>query len=226
MKTILLLMLGAVAAANATALSAEKESKRIQLFDGMSLNGWTPYIWDRFEGKQDKTTPAEKVWTVKDGVLVCAGRPVGYLKTKAEYENYKLELEWRWPEDTRTGNSGVLVHTTTPEELGLWPKSIEVQLYTRNAGDFWVIGTTLEVPNVENLRKGRRHLNLTDDSEKPIGQWNKMEVTCRGKEILVHVNGDLVNHATDCSVTEGSVALQSEGREVHFRNVFLTPLMK
>ena len=132
----------------------EDEGGKICLCQWKDLTGWTPYIWDRFERKQDTTTPVEKVWMVKDGVLACAGRPVGYLKTKAEYEDYKLELQWRWPNGR--GNSGVLVHTSTPETLGLWPKSIEVQLYTNNAGDFWVIGTTLEVPDAENRRGARR----------------------------------------------------------------------
>jgi hypothetical protein len=93
-----------------------------------------------------------------------------------------------------------------------------------NAGDFWVIGTTLEVPDLENRRKDRRHLNLTDDSEKPAGEWNKMEITARGDELIVHVNGELVNHATKCSVTRGAITLQSEGAPVQFRNIYLTPL--
>lgn len=208
-----------------TTFAAETEgAKAVRLFNGQDLTGWTPYIWNPRERKQDTATPADDVWEVKDGVLICHGRPTGYLKTKAEYRNYKLVLEWRWPEDTARGNSGVLVHVTSPNALGQWPKSIEVQLYTRNAGDFWVIGTTLEIPNAEERKKGRRHLNLTDDSEKPIGHWNKMEITCRGDELLVHVNGDLVNHARKCSQTGGAIALQSEGREIHFRNVTLTPL--
>jgi hypothetical protein len=99
-----------------------------------------------------------------------------------------------------------------------------VQLFRGNAGDFWVIGTTLDVPNADERRKGRRHLNLTDDSEKPIGEWNTMEVVCQGNEITVHVNGDLVNHATNCSATRGAMSLQSEGAPVQFRKVALTPL--
>jgi hypothetical protein len=59
---------------------------------------------------------------------------------------------------------------------------VEVQLALGNAGDFWVIGTTLEVPDLEKRRMGRRHLNLTDNFEKPVGQWNKMEIEARGDE--------------------------------------------
>ena len=83
---------------------------------------------------------------------------------------------------------------------------------------------TLDVPNVEQRRKGRRHLNLTNDSEKRIGEWNEMKVVCHGNEIRVYVNGDLVNHATNCSATRGAIAVQSEGRPIHFRNIRLTPM--
>ena len=53
-----------------------------------------------------------------------------------------------------------------------------------------------------------------------------MEITCKGGEITVKVNGDLVNSATNSSVTKGAIGLQSEGAEIHFRNVTLTPLAK
>ncbi len=208
-----------------TTASARPEELSIKLFNGKDLTGWIPYLWDRAARKWDTTTPAEKVWAVKEGgILHCFGRPTGYLRTKAEFEDYRLTLQWRFPPGSPGGNSGVLVHTTTPNALGQWPKSIEVQLFRRNAGDFWTIGTDLDVENEATRKKGRRHLNLTDDSEKPIGQWNTMNVMCKGNEIIVKVNDDLVNHATNCTVTKGSISLQAEGAAIQFRNIVLTPL--
>lgn len=196
----------------------------IPLFNGKDLSGWTHYLWDREQKKQDTSTPMSAVWSVKDGLLVCQGKPTGYIRTVDEYENYRLTVEWRWPAGTEGGNNGVLVHSTTPNALNQWPKSIEVQLAKGNAGDFWVIGTELDVENEAERKNGRRHLNLTDDSEKPIGEWNKMEIEARGDEIKVWVNGDLVNHATNCSERKGAISLQSEGALIHFRTVELTPL--
>jgi hypothetical protein len=197
--------------------AADKEA--IKLFNGKNLDGWT------WVAPRNPDSKIADVWSVTDeGVLVCKGQPPGYLRSTGEYENYKLTLEWRWPKGKKPGNNGVLVHTTTPGALGIWPRSIEVQLFHDNAGDLWVIGTTLEVPNADKRRKGRRHLNLTDDSEKPVGEWNKMEVTCKGDEITVKVNGDLVNHATKVGQTKGAICLQSEGAEINFRNIVLTPL--
>ena len=105
-------------------------------------------------------------------------------------------------------------------------RQIEVQLAQGDAGDFWVIGTDLDVTDEANRKTDRRHKNLTDDSEKPAGEWNRMEITCDGDVIRVKVNGELVNEATNCSVTQGAIALQAEGAPIEFRDIVLTPLKK
>ena len=70
----------------------------------------------------------------------------------------------------------------------------------------------------------RRILNLTDDSEKPLGEWNTMVIECKNDEVIVHVNGVLVNHGTKSTATSGKLAIQAEGTEVEFRKVDITPL--
>jgi hypothetical protein len=196
-----------------TAIAAEEP---VELFNGRDLQGWTFHL-------SDDNVRMEDVWSAKDGVLVCKGRPPGYLITKKnDFENYVLTLQWRWTGEP--GNNGVLVHVTEPGALGVWPKSLEVQLGHGNAGDFWVIGTTIEVENPEGRIEGRRHLNLTDNSEKRPGEWNEMEITCRGDEVIVKVNGDLVNRATSVSQTRGAIALQSEGAPIEYREIKLRKL--
>ncbi len=186
------------------------------LFNGRNLDGWTYHL--------DKPGVKMKdVWSVKDGILTCKGRPVGYLiSKKKDFENYVLELDWRWPE--QGGNNGVLVHVTKPGALGVWPQSLEVQLADKEAGDFWVIGTTMEIDKPEGRIKDRRHINLSDGDEKPPGKWNKMEITCRGDEVIVKVNGRIVNHAKKLSQTKGAIALQSEGTPIEFREIKLHKL--
>jgi hypothetical protein len=196
--------------------SQSDKAKSIKLFDGKSLSGWSFHC-------DEPNVKTEDVWSVEAGVLKCKGRPVGYLRTdKSDYKNYKLSLQWRWPGSG--GNNGVLVHVSKPHALGVWPKSIEVQLGSGDAGDFWIIGTDLDVENESARKKGRRHINLTDGSEKPLQQWNTMEVECVGDKVTVLVNDQLVNVAENCSVTEGAIALQSEGTPIEFRNIELTPL--
>lgn len=195
------------------------EPATVELFNGKDLTGWTHVL-------SDPDVPMDEVWSVRDGVLHCTGNPSGYIRTERDdFSNYILKLEWRWPPGTEGGNNGVLVHTSTPGALGVWPKSIEVQLAKDNAGDFWIIGTELDVENEAERKQGRRHLNLTDDSEKPMGEWNEIEIRCFEDKITVMVNGDLVNRATNCSVTEGAICLQSEGAPIEYRNIRLKPAL-
>jgi hypothetical protein len=204
----------------------------IALFDGKTLTGWTS---DIPKADEDPNLPASFI--VRDGNLVSLGKPLGHLITDKEFSNYKLVVEYRFPGEP--GNCGVLVHASTPRYLsGMFPKSIEVQMMHQNAGDFWCIGENIEVPDMEARRPrsnpeqkfggerpdARRIINLTDGSEKPLGEWNTMEIECKGGEIKVHVNGDLVNHGFNSTATKGKIALQAEGSEVEFRKVVLTPL--
>ncbi|MCL4205861.1 MAG: DUF1080 domain-containing protein [Pirellulaceae bacterium] len=193
------------------------EGETISLFNNKDLGGWSYHL-------ADPNVKMTDVWTVEDGVLTCAGKPAGYLITeRRDFSDYRLTLDWRWHTE-KGGNNGVLVHCSTPGALGVWCKSIEVQLANGNAGDFWIIGTELNVTDEQERKSGRRYRNLTDDSEKPIGQWNTMEIVCQGNEIVVKVNGVLVNHATNVSENRGAIALQSEGTPIQFRNIKLAPL--
>ena len=171
---------------------------------------------------------------VRDGLLVSLGEPRGHLITDAIFRDYRLEVEYRFP--GAPGNAGVLVHASTPRALyKMFPQSIEVQMQSGDAGDFWCIGEDITVPNMEARRgpkenwgvdgnKARRILNLTDGSEKPVGEWNTMVIECSHDRIMVWVNGDLVNVGHGCTATKGQIALQAEGSEVEFRKLEMTAL--
>jgi hypothetical protein len=199
----------------ATFLSAADGSV-IPLFNGQNLDGWT------FDLKED--VEPSTVWSVQDGVLVCIGKPAGVIRTKGAYGDYELTVEWRWPTGSNGGNSGVLLHASSPRQLDIWPKSIEAQLGAGDAGDFWTIGETIEVSADRKPPEDRRIVNLTDGSEKSFGEWNTMRIRCEGSSVSVWVNVDKVNEGTRCSATRGAVCLQSEGAEIHFRKVELLPL--
>ena len=184
----------------------------------------------------DKNPDGKIPFIVRDGLLVSLGRPNGHLITDAVYRNYRLVVEYRFA--GKPGNCGVLVHASTPRALyKMFPKSIEVQMFHRNAGDFWCIVEDITVPDMVKRRgakekwgvtegKARRILNLTDGSENPVGQWNRMVIECVDDTIKVWVNGDVVNGGSDCTASEGQIALQAEGSEVEFRKLALTPITK
>lgn len=214
----ILLFAGFSAMAVAAETDVPSVGKPIELLGEQGLAGWIWYT-------QSPDTRKADVWKFEAGVLRCQGRPAGYIQTKMWYRDYVLDLEWRWPEG-RGGNSGVLVHASAPMVLGVWPRSLEVQLGAGDAGDFWVIGrgVDINVENKESRRSDRRTTNLTDDSEKSVGEWNHMRVICHEGEIEVFVNNQKVNHGTDCTIREGGICLQSEGTPIEFRHVRLSPL--
>lgn len=201
------------------------------LFNGKDLTGWTPDV-PAADGKPE-TPPS---FIVRDGLLVSKGEPKGHLVSDKSYSDYKLEIEYRFP--GKGGNCGILIHASEPRNLyKMFPKSIEVQMNAGDAGDFWCIGENIEVPDMEKRRPrkegqnfgggqadARRILNLNDDAEKPLGEWNTMVIEAKGGEVIVHVNGKLVNHGMNSTATSGKLALQAEGTEVEFRKLEMTPL--
>jgi hypothetical protein len=204
-----------------------------KLFNGKDLTGWEADVPAR---DKDKTLPDSFV--VRDGLLVSRGKPEGHLITKTAYRDYRLEVEYRFA--GKAGNCGVLVHASRPRALyKMFPQSIEVQMQSGDAGDFWCIQETIDVPEMEKRRPrkagekwggaegdARRILNLTDGSEKPLGEWNTMVIEARDRSIKVWVNGDLVNEGSASTADRGKIALQAEGTEVEFRKVEIGPLPK
>ncbi len=186
----------------------------IALFNGRDLAGWKVDVPDN-DGKPTPVVP----FIARNKVLVSLGTPMGHLITEASYENYRLVVEYRFPKSA--GNSGVILHVSQPRFLrNFLPKGIEAQLMSGNAGDFHLFGEKLGKPNAPAENAGK---NLTDGSENPVGQWNTMVVDCRADQIRVWVNGDFVNHGVGASVTKGAIGLQSEGAEIEFRRIELTP---
>ena len=88
----------------------------------------------------------------------------------------------------------------------------------------WLRRAAAQQPARGEEGQRRRILNLTDGSEKPVGEWNRMTIECRFQSIDIWVNGELVNQGTDCTASSGQIALQAEGAEVEFRRLDLFKL--
>ena len=209
----------------------ETDNQPVSLFNGENLDGWHVDV-----PEMDENPDARNPFIVRNGMLVSLGTPGGHLITNEKFSDYRLEVEYRFAGEP--GNCGVLVHASTPRALyEMFPQSIEVQMMHENAGDFWCIVEDIKVDDMEARRgppeewgitegKKRRIVNLTDGSEKPLGEWNTMTIETLGDEIKVWVNGDVVNHGYGSTATSGQVAVQAEGAEVEFRKLELTPITK
>src|SRR5262245_11230667 len=182
----------------APAALAEDKDGFTPLFNGKDLTGWKTFLDPR------KNADPEKIWTISDGVINCEGSVNGYLITDKEYEDYVLRVKWRWGKRlTKNPNSGVFVHVSGPDKI--WPKAVEAQLASGQAGDIWLVdGFKCKIdPDRQDKRSARHYFRTTKETiEKPLGEWNQYEITCKGDTIKLVVNGHEVNTATECEASK------------------------
>ncbi len=212
-----LVLLGAM-----SSMAAEPQSSEtINLFNGKNLDGWQAHL-------VDPNVKMEDVWSVEDGILTCKGQPFGFLHTKDKYTNYRLVVEWRWPGEG--SNCGVLLRVTgTPPNF--LTTCAEAQLKHGDAGDIWgffgfdVDGAEDRLVKVDHKVLGKfQGVKKIKDAEKPLGEWNKYEITLQGDKLSLTINGEKVNEAHGLTMGPGTIGLQSEGGPIQFRTVELTPL--
>lgn len=187
------------------------------LFNGRDLTGWKPHL----RAKDGKVPDPKDTWSIVDGYIRCVGKPNGYIATEKEYGDYMLRVKWRFPADSKGGNSGVLLHVQEKDEV--WPTSVEAQMFAGRAGDIWLIyppAAMLEIDmKRQDPKQARHYFRMVDDVEKKFGEWNQYEITCKGGDVTLTVNGKKVNEGKNGNLKKGRIALQSEGAEVHFKDV-------
>lgn len=198
----------------------EEPAGGIVLFNGVNLKGWNVHIPEGL-----RATP-EQCWMVnpETKVLKCLGTDHNWIETDKSYRNFILKLDWRFPEGTQIEipGSGVMVRSNGVSRFGKWPDGIEAQIGEKDSGDFWQVDVPFEAtrPSPENKRQ---YLGATS-ADKPVGQWNSMEVKCENDRITVSVNGKLVNEGWGTPATKGKICLLSQMTPLEFRNISLVEL--
>jgi len=196
----------------------------IALFNGKDLAGWS-WVAKPASGTDPATLPAavkiDQVWSVKDGVLHDVGKPNGYLHTDREFSNYRLVVEQR---HIKKGNGGIFIAVRPPEKV--WPKCIEVQGGSGGEGDVYNHGSYKLTIDPERVMKNKSYgfKMFGPPSAKPIGEWDTIEVVVDHGKMWAIVNGQFQNIVTDAEDLSGGIGLQSEGGEMEFRKVELTPI--
>lgn len=196
-----------------------------ELFNGKDLSGWV------------NVNTAKDTWSVRDGLLVCTGKPIGVMRTEKQYENFIMHIEWRHME--AGGNSGTFIwcEGTVPAGKRL-PKGMEVQMLELD----WVNqhkrkdGTLPPIAYVHGELFGAGGLKTVPDNPrgsrsksienrcKGKGQWNTYIVVAVDGVVKLSVNGKFVNGVSKASVKKGYICLESEGKEIHFRNIKIMEL--
>jgi putative membrane-bound dehydrogenase-like protein len=183
----------------------------IELF-GAGFEGWRFHL----PGGDPAVT-----WTRAGEVVRCAGKPAGYFYTERSFTNFELTLEWRFDPGV-AGNSGVLLRVQEPH--GVWPRSMEAQLNSGDAGDVWNIGNF--PANADPARtNGRRTAKLMPSSERPLGEWNQYRIRLDRGTLTLEVNGVLQNAIPWCEEIPGPIGLQSEGVPIEFRNAVVREIL-
>jgi hypothetical protein len=194
------------------------------LFNGKDLSGW-------INVNTDKDT-----WSVRDGILFCTGHPIGVMRSRDQYENFVLHIEWKHIEPG--GNSGVFVWSNAvPGAKNRLPNGVEVQmleldwvnLHKQNGvpaplayvhGELFGVGGVTTVP--DNPR-GERSMSF-ENRCLGRGEWNVYDVVCIDGTVKLSVNGKFVNGLSRSSQKKGYLCLESEGGEIHFRNIRILEL--
>jgi hypothetical protein len=225
MRTILAFgVAGALTLAGGGDLRAGDVPQFVDLFNGKDLTGWVNVNTD------------PDTWSVRDdGVLVCSGKPIGVMRTDRQYENFLLHVEWMHIEPG--GNSGVFIWSNAQPGDNRLPNGIEVQmleldwvkLNTREGkvppvayvhGEVFGVGGVEIVP--DNPR-GRRSKSI-ENRCKGRGEWNTYDVVAVDGVVKLAVNGKFVNGIRNAAQKKGYICLESEGAEIHFRNIKLMEL--
>jgi len=203
-------------AGDTTALQAA-DDEFVSLFNGRNLDGWV------------NVNCAPETWTVSDKMIICSGIPTGVMRTGKQYENYILELEWRHMK--KGGNAGLFIHSDALPAPGKpFTRSIEVQIldgrntvnYTSHGDVFAIHGATM-TPDKPHPNGWMRSLP-NERRCKPAGQWNHYRIESRDGTVTLAVNGKVVTRGFDLNPRKGYICLESEGSEVHFRNIRICEL--
>lgn len=191
----------------------------VQLFNGKDLTGWT--ACDANGGK------LEDIWSVKDGAIHSehAGALNSYIRTDKEYgPNYILVVEQR---HLKSGGGGILFGLTGPDKI--WPKTMQIQGTLGSVGDIVNQGEfkwTVDQAKFRSSATDSRVLKVGPASEKPLGEWNTVQLVVNHGQVSVKVNGQLQNTAIDMPDLTGKIGFQFEtGASMEFRKVQLTPIL-
>ena len=211
--------LAAFVGVSSVAYAAQDTPGFTDLFNGRDLTGWV------------NVNTAGDTWQFRDGLLVCSGRPLGVLCSEKQYENFVLHIEWRHME--AGGNSGIFIWSgARPNERSRLPDGVEVQmlelewprLNARDGvlppvayvhGELFGVGGVTVVP--DNPR-GERSMSIENRAQGK-GEWNVYDVVAVDGVVKLAVNGKFVNGISRASQKKGYFCLESEGGEIHFRNI-------
>ncbi len=231
MKTLIVILISILISA-----SAFSQNPLFQFGEKMESENVIP-------GKKVKSEPVqwyqvnteEDTWTINGNELICSGHPIGVVRSGEKFENFILHIEWKHME--AGGNSGTFVWSDADPGENRLPNGVEVQMLELDwvnqhikdgvkppiayvHGELFGVGGVETVP--DNPR-GKRSKSI-ENRCKGKGEWNTYDVVCVDGTIKLSVNGKFVNGISKSTKNSGYICLESEGAEIHFRNIRIIEL--
>jgi len=191
-----LLLVGFIAINGAPTANSQTGDGWIQLFDGKTMDGWTP--------SNDNVN-----WRVEDGALVAdksKGKGGNHLITKNSYKDHMIYAEF-WTSDD--ANSGIFVRCN-PKEIGA-KVCYEVNIFDTRPDPTYGTGSIVYFSEVNPMPKAG-------------GKWNTFEITAKGRNITVAMNGKQTVSLQNGMFDQGHFTLQYGTGVVKFRKVAVKPL--
>ncbi len=178
----------------------------------------------------------EDTWSLKNDELICTGHPIGVIRSEKKYKNFMMHIEWKHME--AGGNSGTFVWSDANADAeNRLPNGVEVQMLeldwvNLNKRDgktppiAYVHGELFGVGGVETVPDNPRGTRSKSIENRCLGkgEWNVYDVVCVDGTVKLSVNGKFVNGISKSSKKEGFICLESEGAEIHFRNLKIVEL--
>ncbi len=161
-------------------------------------------------GESWKVEPAV---SEQDTVLVCLGKPFGYIRTESIYENFEFRFEWKYVGD-KNANSGILLYTNGPDMI--WPQAVQVQLHRPTAGSVLTDG---------GAKAGKNTVETTN-LDLAVNEWHRCLITSHDGRVTVTINDHKTAEVVGCFPRKGGISIQSEGSEIHFRRLQIKPLSR
>jgi Domain of Unknown Function (DUF1080) len=191
--------------------AAEPEFKDI--FNGKDLTGWV--VEGAKETKEkDGVVP---VWSAAEGMIHCTGKGYGFLRYDLQqYGDFVFHVEYRM---TKGCNSGIGIRGTKYD--GKAPSRPSFAAY-----EIQILDDSTKAPGNHTSGSLYRYVAPKVNATLPAGEWNIMEIECRGPQIRITLNEQVI-HDLDQSKIEaiknkplqGYLCVQTHGKPIDFRNL-------
>ena len=229
------------------------------LYNGQNLDNWEKFLGSPLKGMDSLAQLAtpDNVFSVVDvngeKLIRISGEINGSLASIDTFSNFHLQLVYKWGDIIYLKrNSGLLYHSfgKLGVAFGTWMTNIECQLMHERLGDTYLMentcceATVTEVDSTwvfskkgENKIFSKEHngqlVKKAVDAEKPLGEWNTVDLYCYGRTSVHVVNGQVttinknlgkIENGQVIPVSSGKIQLQSEGGELFIKTVQIKPI--